>query len=70
MLWLFKTPALSAGTYAFQIWSTQLCEHELRIYDKCDWHSAQDEEHVLLDCSHEHLVSLCTQHRQLVFPTQ
>jgi hypothetical protein len=24
----------------------------------------------LLDCPHEHLVSLCTQHRQLVFPPQ
>ena len=27
-----------------------------------------DEEHILLDCPHEHLVSLRTQHRQLVFP--
>ena len=42
--------------------------YELRIYDKCDWHSVQDEEHTLLDCPHEHLVSLRTQHRQLVFP--
>jgi len=24
----------------------------------------------MLDCPHEHLVSLCTQHRQLVFPPQ
>ena len=45
--------------------------YELRICDKCAWHSVQDEEHVLLDCCpHEHLVSLCTQHRQLVFPPQ
>ena len=44
--------------------------HELRICDKCDWHSVQDEEHKLLDCPHEHLVSLRTQHRQLVFPPQ
>jgi hypothetical protein len=29
-----------------------------------------DEEHILLDCPHEHLVSLHTQHRQLVFPPQ
>ena len=35
-----------------------------------DWHSVQDEEHNLLDCPHEHLVSLRTQHRQLVFPPQ
>ena len=41
--------------------------YELRI---CDWHSVQDEEHILLDCPHEHLVSLRTQHRQLVFPPQ
>ena len=42
--------------------------YELRIYEKCDWHSVQDEEHILLDCPHELLVSLRTQHRQLVFP--
>ena len=44
--------------------------YELRICNKCDWHSVQDEEHNLLDCPHEHLVSLRTQHRQLVFPPQ
>jgi len=42
--------------------------YELRICDECDWHSVQDEEHILLDCLREHLVSLRTQHRQLVFP--
>jgi len=26
--------------------------YELRICDKCDWHSVQDEEHILLDCPH------------------
>jgi len=44
--------------------------YELRNCDKCDWHSVQDEEHILLDCPHEHLVSICTKHRQLVFPPQ
>jgi len=45
--------------------------YELSICDKCDWHSVQDEEYILLDCPHEHLVSLLhTQHRQLVFPPQ
>jgi len=44
--------------------------YELRICDKFDWHSVQDEEHILLDCPHEHLVSLHTQHRQLVLPPQ
>ena len=45
--------------------------YELRICDKpeCDWHTVQDEEHILLDCPHEHLVNLCTQH-QLFFPPQ
>jgi hypothetical protein len=43
--------------------------YELRICDKCDWHIVQDEEHVLLDCPHEQLVSLRTQH-QLFFPPQ
>jgi len=33
-------------------------------------HPVQDEEHILLDCPHEHLVSIRTQHRQLVFPSQ
>ena len=41
--------------------------YELRTRD---WHSVQDEEHILLDCPHEHLVSACTQHRQLAFPPQ
>jgi len=44
--------------------------YELRICDKCDWHSVQDEEHILLNCPHEHFVSIRTQHRQLVFPPQ
>ena len=44
--------------------------YELWICDICHWHSVQDEEHILLDCPHEHLVSLCTQHRQLVLPPQ
>jgi hypothetical protein len=44
--------------------------YELRICDKCDWHSVQDEEHILLDYPHKYLVSLRTQHRQLVFPPQ
>ena len=42
----------------------------LRICDKCDRHSVQVEKHILLDCPHEHLVRLRTQHRQLVFPPQ
>ena len=44
--------------------------YELRICDKRDWHTVQDEEHILLDCPHEHLVSLCTQYRQLDFSPQ
>jgi hypothetical protein len=43
------------------------------ICDKCDWHTVQDEEHNLLDCPHEQLVSFHTQHRQLAwscFPPQ
>jgi hypothetical protein len=43
--------------------------YELRICDKCDWHSVQYEEHNLLDCLHEHLVSIRTQ-QQLIFPPQ
>jgi len=43
--------------------------YDLRICDKCDWHTVQDEEHILLDCPHEHLVSLRAEH-QLFFPPQ
>ena len=43
--------------------------YELRICDRCDWHTIQDEEHILLDCSHDHLVRLRTQ-LQLIFPPQ
>ena len=43
--------------------------YELRICDRCDWHTIQDEEHILLDCPHEHLVRLRTQ-QQLIFSPQ
>jgi len=43
--------------------------YELRIRDGCDWHTIQDEEHILLDCPHEHLVRLYTQ-QQLIFAPQ
>jgi len=43
--------------------------YELRICDRCDWHTIQDEEHNLLDRPHEHLVRLRTQ-QQLIFPPQ
>ena len=43
--------------------------YELRIYDRFDWHTIQDEKHILLDCPHDHLVRLRTQ-QQLIFPPQ
>ena len=43
--------------------------YEFRICDKCDWHTVQDEEHILLDCPHEQLVSLRTRHH-ILFPPQ
>jgi hypothetical protein len=43
--------------------------YEIKICDRCDWHTIQDEEHILLDCPHEHLVRLRTQ-QQLIFPPQ
>jgi len=52
------------------ITGTEGLTYELRICDNCDWHTVQNEEHSLLDCPHEHLVSLPTQHRQLIFPSQ
>jgi len=36
------------------IYSDVTLPYELRICDKCDWHTVQDEEHILLDCPHEH----------------
>ena len=77
--WIFPTvPAVQFLAFAFLV---QRLRHnrnrrpyELQICDKCDWHSVQDEEHILLesDCPREHLVSLRTQHRgrQLAFPPQ
>ena len=32
--------------------------YELKFCDRCDWHTIQDEERILLDCLHEHLVRL------------
>jgi hypothetical protein len=43
--------------------------YELRICDRYDWHTIQDEEHILLDRPHEHLIRLRTQ-QQLIFPPQ
>ena len=37
--------------------------------DRCDWHTIQDEEHILLDCLHEHLVRLRTQQATAYLPT-
>jgi hypothetical protein len=39
--------------------------YELRICNKCDWHTIQDEEHVILDCPSEDLAGLRTQFQHL-----
>jgi len=39
--------------------------YELRICTKCNWHCAQDEEHVLLDFLSADLVNLRVEHHQL-----
>ena len=41
------------------------CPYELRICNKCDWHTVQDEEHILLDCPSEDLTGLRTQFQHL-----
>ena len=41
------------------------CAYELRICDKCDWHTVQDEEHIILDCPNEHLINLRTEFQHL-----
>ena len=33
------------------------CPYELRICNKCDWHTVQDEEHIILDCPSEDLAA-------------
>jgi len=79
--WIFPTFSavhfLASAFLAITFWSKECVitgieglAYELRICDKCDWHTAQDEEHILLDCPHGHLASLRKQHRQLVFPPQ
>lgn len=39
--------------------------YELRICDKCDWHTVQDEEHIILDCPNEYLTNLRTEFQHL-----
>jgi len=41
------------------------CAYELRICDKCDWHTVQDEEHIILDCPNEYLTNLRTEFQRL-----
>jgi len=41
------------------------CPYELRICNKCDWHTVQDEEHIILDCPSEDLTGLRTQFQHL-----
>jgi len=31
--------------------------YKLRICDKCEWHTVQDKEHILLDCPHDILLA-------------
>ena len=61
-VWIFPTiSAVHFLAFAFlakTFWSKECVitdnrnrrPYELRICDKCDWHSVQDEEHILLDC--------------------
>jgi len=72
--WTF--PATSAAHFLAFAFLVQRMRHdrnrrpyELRICDRRDWHTIQDEEHILLDCPHEHLIRLRTQ-QQLIFPPQ
>ena len=39
--------------------------YELRVCNKCDWHTVQDEEHVILDCPSSDLTHLRHQFRHL-----
>ena len=65
----FLSRTLYCFSFFLSIW-IYLWPYELRICDRCDdWHTIQDEEHILLDCPHEHLVRLRTQ-QQLIFPPQ
>ena len=41
------------------------CPYELRICNKCDWHTVQDEEHVILDCPSQDLAELLTQYQHI-----
>jgi len=68
--------ALSCLRFSGHIFLVQRMRHdrnrrpyELRICDRCDRHTIQDEEHILLDCPHEHLVRLRTQQRTACLPT-
>eukprot|EP00983_Pelagomonas_calceolata_P066805 1149221-Pelagomonas_calceolata.AAC.1 len=41
------------------------CPYEFRTCNKCDWHTVQDEEHVILDCPSQDLTELRTQFQHL-----
>ena len=43
----------------------QRCPYELRICNKCDWHTVQDEEHIIMDCPSQDLADLRTQFQHL-----
>ena len=79
--YLLQPACLSCSLFIYQLsvglnFVVQILRHdrntrrpcELRICDRCDWHTI-DEEHSLLDCPHDHLVRLRTQ-QQLIFPPQ
>jgi hypothetical protein len=44
--------------------------YELRICNKCDWHTIQDEEHIILNCPSPDLVQLRVQFQNLFDPLQ
>eukprot|EP00983_Pelagomonas_calceolata_P101671 1158722-Pelagomonas_calceolata.AAC.5 len=41
------------------------CPYELRIYNKCDWYTVQDEEHVILHRPSQDLTEVCTHFQHL-----
>ena len=41
------------------------CPYELRICNKCDWHTVQDEEHIILECPSQDLTDLRNQFHHL-----
>eukprot|EP00983_Pelagomonas_calceolata_P025770 807141-Pelagomonas_calceolata.AAC.1 len=56
---------MSVKTKLFHKLHRKRCSHELRICNKCNWHTVQDEEQIILDCPSQDLTNFRAQLQHL-----